>query len=85
MMHTVHIGDNYLQNIIDGKKKSEVLKLNEADFQVGDILKHSRDKWDPDKNILMRQTYYVQITHVHIGDGLKEGYVCLSIEPGVAK
>ena len=67
--HSLKIEENYLRNLISGKKKAEV-RFNDRDYQVGDILEFSND---------MGNIYYFHITHIHSGLGLKEGYVVLSV------
>ena len=73
MIHTLKIENNYLDNLISGKKKSEI-RLNDRDYQVGDILEFERseavDKW---------MVYRFEITHIHSGLGLEFNYVVLSV------
>jgi ParB family chromosome partitioning protein len=68
MEHSLKINKEYLANLMDGKKKSEI-RLNDRDYQLGDYLIFRDDK----------KEYYFKITHIHSGLGLKEGYVVLSV------
>ncbi len=69
--HELKIEEIYLDNLISGVKKAEI-RINDRDYQMGDILSfwHSLDE----------KTYCFRITHIHSGIGLKEEYVCLSVE-----
>lgn len=69
MIHKLKIEPNYLFNLLDGRKKSEV-RVNDRDYQKGDILEFV----DSDG------IYPFEITHVHSGYGLREGYVLLSVK-----
>lgn len=68
MTHKLKIEKEYLLNLLNGRKKSEV-RLNDRDYQVGDILN------------FVNTAGKFKITHIHSGLGLKEGYVVLSVEP----
>ncbi len=71
--HYLKVGDDYLRNLTLGRKKAEV-RLNDRDYQVGDILEFR--VFDNDEYLY----FSFKITHIHSGLGLKEGYVVLSLE-----
>ena len=73
MTHDLKIEDNYLKNLISGIKKSEI-RVNDRDYQKGDILRFTRYK------IGKKEEYLFEITHIHSGLGLKENYVLLSVK-----
>ncbi len=73
MIHELKIEDNYLERLKEGKKKAEI-RLNDRDYQLGDVLEFKDYKFDE------VQTYYFKITHIHSGLGLRENYVCLSVK-----
>ena len=41
MVHDLKIEDNYLENLISGKKKMEI-RFNDRDYQRGDLLRFKR-------------------------------------------
>lgn len=63
--HLLKIEKVYLDNLLSGKKKSEI-RYNDRDYQVGDILRFITDEF--------------VITHIHSGLGMQDGYVVLSVE-----
>ena len=69
MIHELKIEPNYLQNLLDGKKKAEI-RFNDRDYQVGDELLFKT----ADAILSFR------VTHIHSGYGLDNGFVILSIE-----
>lgn len=71
MEHILKIGKEYLENILEFKKKSEI-RYNDRDYQVDDILVF----WSGGN----LKKYKFKITHIHSGLGLMNGYVVLSIE-----
>ncbi len=78
MEHELKIERNYLFHLVDGTKKSEI-RFNDRDYQVGDTLKFhnilkSLPNGDPNFWLIFK------ITHIHTWLGLKDGYVCLSVE-----
>ena len=77
MEHELKIESQYLDRLLSGKKKAEV-RCNDRDYQLGDVLKF----WysDDSGNITKSGWKYFKITHIHSGLGLKENYVCLSVE-----
>lgn len=72
MVHELKIEKNYLQNLLDGKKKAEI-RYNDRDYQVGDTLAFN--------NYGSVTKEFFEITHIHSGLGLREGYVVLSLKP----
>lgn len=71
MIHELKIEKSYLDKLHDGAKKAEV-RLNDRDYQVGDKLCFYNFKESSDE--------FFRITHIHMGLGMKEGYVVLSLE-----
>ena len=71
--HQLKIGIERLNNILAGRKKVEI-RFNDRDYQAGDLL-----QFKPDNSELICP-YDYEITHVHSGLGMQEGYVALSIE-----
>lgn len=71
MTHELKIKSFYLEQLVEGSKKSEV-RFNDRDYQKGDILSFSHY----DENDIQ-----FEVTHVlHYPEGLKEGYVVLSVK-----
>ena len=68
IIHKLKIKNEYLQNLLDGKKKAEV-RYNDRDYQVGDLLE-------------FESIYRFRITHVLPLQTLDidGNYVVLSIE-----
>lgn len=85
--HELKIKEMYYQRIFDKEKMSEI-RFNDRDYQVGDYIQF-KYKWDYEdvpkeakiiSNYLFVEDLY-KITHVlFFPEGLKEGYVCLSIK-----
>lgn len=74
MIHELKIEDNYLARLTEGKKKAEI-RLNDRDYQLGDVLEFRKYT-----GLEKVEISYFKITHIHSGLGLKENYVCLSVE-----
>lgn len=72
--HELKIEPQYLENLKSGRKTFEI-RFNDRDYQLGDYLKFS----DADG------LYYYEISHIHSGLGLKEGWVVLSLKTLVEK
>lgn len=70
MIHNLKIQKQYLDNLLSGKKKTEI-RYNDRDYQVGDILRFG-ESWETPIEFI--------ITHIHSGLGLQEGWVVLSVE-----
>ena len=71
MIHDLKIKNEYLDNLINGRKRVEI-RLNDRDYQKGDILRFN------DYRKLEPTEYMFEITHIHSGFGMKENYVALS-------
>lgn len=63
--HNLKIEEQYLQDLLSGKKTFEI-RLNDRDYQVGDTL--------------LLAGYRFIVTYIHAGLGLQDGYVCMSVE-----
>lgn len=86
--HTLKIEKRWLDRIRAGEKTCEI-RYNDRDFQVGDFLEfmYYVDPNEPRCDATHYQGDYAldlnayEITHVlHFPEGLKEGYVALSIQ-----
>jgi ASC-1-like (ASCH) protein len=80
--HKLKVKPDYLENICNGKKKSEV-RLNDRDFQCGDIVYlYDYSKLQPDKEIKSydKASCSYKITHIHSGLGMADNYVVLSFK-----
>ena len=71
MQHRLKIQQVYLDNLSAGYKKSE-LRHNDRDYQLHDILEF----WNSDKS----EFVFFEITHIHSGLGMRDGFVCLSVK-----
>lgn len=82
--HKLKIKPDYLENILNGKKKSEV-RLNDRDFQCGDIVylyDYSKLGFDKKIESYSKADFYYKITHIHSGLGMQDNYVALSFKKG---
>lgn len=82
--HKLKIKHDYLENILIGKKKSEV-RINDRDFQCGDIVYlYDYNKLGVTKKIESwdKADCFYKITHIHSGLGMAENYVVLSFKKG---
>lgn len=78
-LHVLKCFSEYFQLIVEGKKNFEV-RYNDRDYKDGDFLMLYETEEDT-KN-LTRKFTYVKITYILVGfEGLKEGWVCMSIRP----
>lgn len=77
MLHELKIEVNYLKNLIDGTKKSEI-RINDRDYQKGDCL-----EFIDYSGLDSPKYYYFFITHIHSGLGLERNYICLSLKETV--
>ena len=73
MIHDLQIEQNYLDNLLSGKKKSEI-RINDRDYQRGDTL---RFKDYPFSGETIEHLF--EITHIHSGIGLDKNYIVLSV------
>ena len=80
MIHRLKINKEYLQNLINGRKKSEI-RLNDRDYQIGDVLEfdmfNCRHESGWHRTV---EPICFSITHIHNGFGLEPDYVVLSVE-----
>ena len=80
MEHSIKIEQAYLRHILEGKKTFEVRK-NDRDYQVGDTIYFmplkDENHYDVYANGYKEQLF--EITYVHQGLGLQEGYCVLGI------
>lgn len=72
MIHDLNIEPNYLDNLLSGKKKVE-LRFNDRDYQKGDTLLFKK------YGFTEVSKHEFEITHIHSGLGMREGYVALSV------
>lgn len=68
MIHELKIKDEYLDNLISGRKKFEI-RYNDRDYQLDDLLMFKRSGVQ----------YPFGITHIHSGLGLENGYIIMSV------
>lgn len=68
MVHRLKIQSNYLENLLNGRKRVEI-RFNDRDYQTGDILQFCDEKG----------IYDFCILHIHSGLGMADGYVALSV------
>ena len=78
MIHKLKIEPQYLENLLNGRKKSEV-RLNDRDYQLGDLLEFTevfvnKHGWTDTRK------HNFRVTHIHSGLGLQPDYVVLSVE-----
>lgn len=79
MIHKLKIENNYLKNLVSGKKKSEI-RINDRDFQLGDTLKYENPDYNnTEKNSVDIEFFLFEITHIHSGLGMMFNYVSLSV------
>ena len=72
MKHKLKIQQEYLDNLISGRKKVEI-RLNDRDYQRGDLLIFT------DYSGIKTEEYMFEVTHIHSGLGMENGYVALSV------
>jgi hypothetical protein len=79
-IHTLKCWPEYIQPIIDGKKKFEIRK-HDRDFQVGDLLE--LQEYNPINKSYTDRKILVSITHIMRGPtmGISNGYCIMSIDP----
>lgn len=80
MKHEIKIREDYIEPILAKEKTFEV-RENDRGYQKGDLVKFipvNRQGITYRDPILEEKTY--QITYVHSGLGLKEGYVVFGIK-----
>lgn len=72
MVHKLKIEPNYLDNLITGKKRVEI-RVNDRDYQRGDLLQFN------DYRPSQIKEYLFEVTHIHSGLGMVHNYVALSV------
>ena len=81
MLHLLKINSRYYARLVKGQKLFEI-RLNDRDFQVGDMIHFGLTDDNPD---YMHGKFNPhcdwRITYIHSGLGMQEGYVALSIVP----
>lgn len=80
MTHILKLSEDYIEPVLNGEKTFEV-RINDRGYQKGDLIKFkaiSRNGVPYIHNELESRTY--EITYVHSGLELKEGYVVLGIK-----
>jgi len=78
MIHELKIEKNYLQRLLEEKKKAEI-RFNDRDYQRGDKLKF----YNVTRRVIPGDSdfwVFFEITHVYSGVGMAQGYVCLSLK-----
>lgn len=79
MIHEIKLREDYIEPVLSGKKNFEV-RLNDRGYQKGDWVRFkavSRQGVTYVKPELEKATF--EITYVHSGLGLQEGYVVFGI------
>ncbi len=77
MIHHLKIKDSFFEDIYYGKKRFEV-RFNDRDYKIGDIIAFMTEdgkKYRPCDDF--------EITYIHSGLGLKDGYVVLQLNEDV--
>ena len=80
MLHEIKLKEDYIEPVLSGNKNFEV-RLNDREYQKGDLVKFkavSRQGVTYVEPELENATF--EITYVHSGLGLQEGYVVFGIE-----
>ena len=72
MQHELKIEENYLDNLLSGKKKCEI-RYNDRDYQLDDILLFKKYGFQKVKE------HFFRVTHIHSGLGLNDGYIIMSV------
>ena len=79
MKHSLKIEEQYLDNLIDGKKKVEI-RVNDRDYQVGDTLDFSGSAELYGYDEFRFKKCLFRVTHIHSGMGMEKGWVAMSVE-----
>jgi hypothetical protein len=77
-LHTLKIDKCFWENLDSGKKKCEI-RFNDRDYQVGDALFFPYMTENGCQVATGSQSHF-EITHIHTGIGVKDGFVLLSLE-----
>lgn len=85
MLHVIKILESYANAIIEGRKNFEV-RLNDRGYNAGDRVSFIvKDEFDLTNLSHPLSDKEYEITYVHSGLGLKEGYVVFGIVEGDKK
>lgn len=87
--HDIKTHPQFFAEVLSGAKRFEI-RLNDRDYQVGDIL--NLHEWQPVPDFTLEtnreregysgRVYSVVVTYItDFPQGLQEKYVCMSIEP----
>jgi len=86
MLHKIKIEQCHLIHILEGTKTFEI-RLNDRNYQVGDIIEHdpiqTEQNYDYEAFLSEAGTIELpryEITHVHSGFGLIDGWIILGIK-----
>ena len=81
MNHNIKIKQCFLIHIIEGRKTFEIRK-NDRDYQVGDTITFLAIE-DESYNVydVVGSVPMYEITYIHSGLGMQEGYIVMSIRP----
>ena len=79
MLHKLKIKEDYANSICDGDKTFEV-RYNDRNYQKGDFIEFDAVARDgvPMQHNIEKMTF--EITNVHSGLGMADGYVVLAIK-----
>lgn len=78
MTHIIKIKEEYWHHKREGKKNFEV-RLNDRDYQVGDLLEYDIITKDWTVFLTTKLCPKDEIIYVHTGVGMIEGYVVLGV------
>jgi hypothetical protein len=78
VVHLLKCHENYLKRLVLGHKTAEV-RYNDRDYQLGDIICFSLTSGLQELLDIEADRVDYEITHIHSGLGLQEGYVMLSL------
>jgi len=78
-IHKLKINEEYLEEIKADNKKAEI-RLNDRDYQKGDILEFSDYSHYSGITGNTPKRLQYKITHIHSGLGMEKNYVALSIK-----
>lgn len=79
MLHQVKIKEDYANSICCGDKTFEV-RYNDRNYQKGDFIKFDPVSRDGIRMIHNIEEMMFEITNVHSGLGMADGYVVLAIK-----
>lgn len=77
-IHEVKITRRYYKDVSSGKKTFEIRK-DDRHYETGDLL--ALQKYDYNKDKYTGNIIVCEITYIHCGYGMQEGYVVLGIDP----